>query len=266
MRLTVGEIADVLGVTKENVRYYVREGLITPRKNAENNYWEYSTDDAMAISDILFYRDMNVSIGNIRRIFNGLDVTEIGSVIDETAAEVRAKIEEYTAMLTGLEQWKQSYETEIDGLDTFTIGRMPAAFRVIEYYDESDHIANYLRSSMKISRSDWCRVSLSFFCNIHEEPLKLRRYMSVRKEQFTESFSGIPTIMEESHENCVITYTRFSENVHEMVDPLLRYAREQGLSLTGELYGREHTNYFEHGKRNGIYKLYAPLKEKNENN
>lgn len=32
MRLTVGEISKVLGLTTENIRYYVREGLIKPEK------------------------------------------------------------------------------------------------------------------------------------------------------------------------------------------------------------------------------------------
>lgn len=32
MRLTVGEIAKVLGLPSESIRYYVREGLIQPAK------------------------------------------------------------------------------------------------------------------------------------------------------------------------------------------------------------------------------------------
>ena len=43
MRLTVGEISKVLGLPSESIRYYVREGLIRPEKNTENNYWEYSS-------------------------------------------------------------------------------------------------------------------------------------------------------------------------------------------------------------------------------
>ena len=45
MRLTVGEISKVLGLPSESIRYYVREGLIRPEKNTENNYWEYSSED-----------------------------------------------------------------------------------------------------------------------------------------------------------------------------------------------------------------------------
>ncbi len=40
MYLTVGEISKALGISMEAIRYYVKEGIITPRRNQENQYWE----------------------------------------------------------------------------------------------------------------------------------------------------------------------------------------------------------------------------------
>lgn len=96
MRMTVGEISKVLGMTTENIRYYVREGLIKPEKNKDNNYWEYSSEDVLYISDILFYRSMGISIDNIRKIFSGIPLESIGEVIDDTISELIGKIKEYT--------------------------------------------------------------------------------------------------------------------------------------------------------------------------
>ena len=60
MLLTVGEVAEVLGLTSENIRYYVKEGLIKPARNTENNYRQYSSNDVLLISDIIFYRNMRI--------------------------------------------------------------------------------------------------------------------------------------------------------------------------------------------------------------
>jgi DNA-binding transcriptional MerR regulator len=62
MYLTVGEISKVLGISTEMIRFYVREGIITPRQNEENGYWEYSSSDVMVLSDILFYRDLDLPL------------------------------------------------------------------------------------------------------------------------------------------------------------------------------------------------------------
>lgn len=54
MYLNVGEISKALGISAETIRYYVKEGIISPRQNTENGYWEYSSDDLMRLTDVLF--------------------------------------------------------------------------------------------------------------------------------------------------------------------------------------------------------------------
>ena len=106
MLLTVGEVAEVLGLTTENIRYYVKEGLITPARNSENNYRQYSSKDVLLISDIIFYRNMRLSINNIKKIMGGIPLEDIGDVIEETEGEMLAKIKEYTLALEALRRWK----------------------------------------------------------------------------------------------------------------------------------------------------------------
>ena len=58
MYLSVGEISKALGISIETIRHYVQEGIIAPHKNPENNYWEYSSEDFIRLSDVLFYRSV----------------------------------------------------------------------------------------------------------------------------------------------------------------------------------------------------------------
>ncbi|MGF6375877.1 DNA-binding transcriptional MerR regulator [Clostridiales Family XIII bacterium PM5-7] len=76
MYLTVGEISKTLGISTEAIRYYVQEGLISPVKNEGNSYWEYSSDDLMKLTDILFYRSMNLTMKEIKTILGGLPLEE----------------------------------------------------------------------------------------------------------------------------------------------------------------------------------------------
>lgn len=126
MRLTVREVADILGVSSETIRYYIREGLIKPERNSKNDYYGYSSEDVMLISDILFYRDMNLSISNIRKIFDGIDVSQIGEIIDATIDEANDKIREYQNIAERLESWRREYTEELDMVGKFRIGKMPA--------------------------------------------------------------------------------------------------------------------------------------------
>lgn len=259
MYLTVGEIAKVLGVSTEMIRFYVRQGIIKPRKNEENNYWEYSSDDVMRLSDILFYRDLEVPLKDIKDIFDGLEVEQIGKLITERKKDAQKIIKKYKKVLEKLEEWEEGFYDEYNLIGKFKIGRMPPELRKEGFYDEEDHIARYLKSGIKINRQDWIYVSLSFYCNIYDKELRLKRYLSVNKTRETEEANLSQDVIEESAERCIYTQVYYSDNVEEMINPLVEYAEREGYRLTGEIYGRENTNYFVGGKRLGMYRLYAPI-------
>lgn len=147
MKLTVGEVAKVLGISSENIRYYIREGLISPEKNDDNNYREYSS----------------------------------------------------------------------------------------EY------------------------VCMSFYINLNDENPELQKYISLEETGSTaEKNHGIEDI--ECIDNmCLITKVHISDDMHEMIDPLLEYARLHNFRLTGEIYGKEQTNYYIDYKRHWVCTLYAPI-------
>ena len=261
MKLTVGEISKVLGISNENIRYYVRTGLLNPEQNVENNYWEYSSDDVMIISDIIFYRNLGMSINNIKRILDGEDIMNIGDIITSSREEALEKAREYQRIADELESWKIRYDDEINMLGKFQIGTMPLAVRKEEYYDETDNIARYLKGDYVIKKDDWSDVSISFYINAFEEPLKMHRYLSVEKNHRGEGFKEDKTFINEENEHCICTCVKFSNDIHEMIDPLLSYAKENNISLTGEIFGRERTNYYIDRKRGGLYSVYAAIKK-----
>lgn len=89
MYLSVGEISKALGISNETIRHYVQEGIIAPHKNPENNYWEYSSEDFIRLSDVLFYRSVGLSIKEIKNIMNDdIPVEEIGSVMKARRTEL----------------------------------------------------------------------------------------------------------------------------------------------------------------------------------
>lgn len=264
MRLTVGEISKVLGLTTENIRYYVREGLIKPEKNKANNYWEYSSEDVMYISDILFYRSRGISIDNIRRIFNGLPLENIGEVIDDTISELICKIKRYTFLLESIQEWQKDYNRELNEMGRYQKGKMPPSLRVSSYQNEDEHIIDYLKGRIVIEKNDWQDVCISFYYNINEEGSGLHKYISVAKTEERLRNNRYLDIVEEPERTCLITHTVFSDNVEEMINPVVKYAEEKGIVLTGEFYGRERTNFYVEGQRHWVCTIYAPIEKTNE--
>lgn len=259
MRLTVGEISEVLGLSNETIRYYVREGLIKPRKNPENNYWEYSSEDVLVISDILFYRYLGISLSNIKKIIDGEPLFEIGDIIEETENEVREKIDTYNTCLENLKKWKAAYDEELSGIGKVSTTYMPSSLRIGKDFSEDEHLVHYLKGRIRIEKGDWRFVSLSFFCDIYKTPRKVYKYISLNKTLNTAKRNIKYELVEEHSEYCLATQVYYSEDIDKMILPITEYAKEKGIPLKGKIYGRERTNYYLSGERKCVYSIYAPI-------
>ena len=66
--MTTHEIEEMLGIAKQTLIYYEKEGFITPRRNS-NNYHNYLKRlDILEL--ILLLRSMEISIDEIKLILN----------------------------------------------------------------------------------------------------------------------------------------------------------------------------------------------------
>lgn len=260
MYLSVGEMSKALGITNEAIRHYVQEGIITPHKNPDNNYWEYSSEDFIRLSDVLFYRSVGLSIKEIKNIMNdGISIEEIGEVIKDRRIELTDIIKDAVNKLQQLDEWEKYYATELSMLGKFAVTPMPAEYRRSGYIDESEHIANALRDCFDLDKADWMNLSLSFYYNIAEPEKGMRRYFSFPEDTRLKIGNTKMNMIEEKVDECLMTVVRFSDNAMEMTAPLIEYAKANKIKLQGIVYGREGTNFFQNGVRTGLYRIYAPI-------
>ncbi len=68
--LSIKEVEQLTGITKQNIRYYERQRLISPNRNPENDYREYSDKDIKQLKVIKVLRKLDMPIEEIRKILN----------------------------------------------------------------------------------------------------------------------------------------------------------------------------------------------------
>ena len=87
--MRINEIENELGISKSNIRFYEKQGLLAPERT-ENGYRNYSDDDLETLKKIIVYRKLGISVESIRKIFDGtLDLQEaVSASITELEAEI----------------------------------------------------------------------------------------------------------------------------------------------------------------------------------
>ena len=66
--MTIKEVEEELNVTRANVRFYEKEGLLTARRNPINGYRDYSRENIETLKKIIFLRKLNVPIEEIKLV------------------------------------------------------------------------------------------------------------------------------------------------------------------------------------------------------
>ena len=63
--MRIKEVEDLVGITKKNIRFYEKEGLLTPGRELENSYRDYTEDDVKRLRVIKLLRKLDMPISAI---------------------------------------------------------------------------------------------------------------------------------------------------------------------------------------------------------
>ncbi len=116
MSYTVGQVADLAGVTIRTLHHYGQIGLLEPQERSPTGYRRYSEADLQRLQHILFYREL------------GFPLEEIAVILDDPGADSRAHLSRQHALLRNrigrLEAMIAAVEKEMEA-DTMGIQLTP---------------------------------------------------------------------------------------------------------------------------------------------
>lgn len=69
--MTIKEAEERTGLSRSNIRFYEKEGLVKPRRNTGNSYRDYSEKDIGELQKIAYLRTLGLSIEDIRKAAEG---------------------------------------------------------------------------------------------------------------------------------------------------------------------------------------------------
>ena len=68
--MKINEVEKILDIPKATIRFYEKEGLLTPQRN-ENSYRDYSDSDVERLKKIVVLRKIGVAVEDIKQVLDG---------------------------------------------------------------------------------------------------------------------------------------------------------------------------------------------------
>ena len=69
--MKINQVAELVGITKKNIRFYEEQKLVEPGRDSQNGYREYSMDDVRQLEKVKLLRQLGVPCESIRKMAAG---------------------------------------------------------------------------------------------------------------------------------------------------------------------------------------------------
>lgn len=125
---TIGELAKILGITAETIRYYERKGIIAPIYDQETGYRYYTTWDLHMLIRARCYLGFGLSIEETAGILQSKSLEEIDDLLEEQEQIIQKNIIYQMNLLKRL-RTNRKLISRSENLN-FTLQKRPGIYRI----------------------------------------------------------------------------------------------------------------------------------------
>ena len=97
---TVSRLAKLAGVSVRTLHHYDETGLLKPSFRSESGYRQYQREDLLRLQQILFYRELDFSLSEIKDILDDPEYDEVQALVSHRQS-IEQRIERLSNLLAG---------------------------------------------------------------------------------------------------------------------------------------------------------------------
>ncbi|WP_276629206.1 MerR family transcriptional regulator, partial [Terrisporobacter hibernicus] len=106
----IGEVSKLFNISRDTLVHYDNIGLLRPNKDENNGYRYYKIEDLNCLTDIIFYKTLNLSLNDIDEVMKDSSPEQVLSLIKDKEIYIHKEIEKLKKVQRRLEMMKISVE------------------------------------------------------------------------------------------------------------------------------------------------------------
>lgn len=241
-KYTIGELAKILDVTAETIRYYERKKIIEPIHNKESGYRYYTAWDLHMLIRARCYLGFGFTIDQTADLLQKESLNEIDDVLSQQEQLIQKNIIYQMNLLKKLRMNRDLIKDSQNQKNQLTIQMRPAIYRIDT------------QKCYTINQSEQEKKELKYFCQkvpfLFSTALFPQKHIENQNKDFyfgvgiEEEFAKIFEIKETEYihyypsQLCLYmcVSSRSSQFLtYEILEPALTYMKENNLQLNGDI-------------------------------
>lgn len=140
-RFTVGELADLAGVSPRTIRYYDKKGLLCPVAYSDNQYRQYDKSSLLQLQQILMLKYIGFSLEEIIQIFQDqkeMSLAELLAEQERMLLKKREQLNQVIAVVQNTQKYCSNDELKLPQLSELVkmVTNNESSNKMFEYYEK----------------------------------------------------------------------------------------------------------------------------------
>lgn len=261
----IGEVADLVGVSRDTLRHYEKIGLLAPQK-AENGYRYYTDSDIHNLISILYRRKMNLGLDAIKYSYHMFSDASFDNLLCQQIAAEEQEIRRHRQNIARLNLTHADLAHFHSVGDSICIEEMPASYVIVPQADMQESIRLYFEYSQKYQGLDmmytydeytWQRNGGQIEAEYKNSQLVLYKEL----KDYVDYDIPDEALIHPEHSFCLSAACVSSSRTPDFncLLPLLDWAASQELKVSNQLYCTSCGQSTQDGEQTWYLLLYLPV-------
>lgn len=124
-RYYIGELAEYFGVSRDTLRWYDRVGIVSPKKDDQNQYRIYTREDFICLDYVMRLRKLNMSLEDIKQMLNDCTIEQAERMMQGQLELLEMKIQEMQDLYAMALDYQRSFSNAIQTMGRISVEMSP---------------------------------------------------------------------------------------------------------------------------------------------
>lgn len=267
-KITINDVAQLLRITPETIRFYERKKLITPHRDGDSGYRYFTQADIRKLYDCRIYQSMGFSLAEIMDIFRKASPENLDEMVDAKEKDLHRIIAEDMHALERIQQVRAANDKAEHFYGKFYI--MDSPHVLISFHSENGEIdTQAVRHRFWTCVADYYNL---FTCAAYIAPnlardaqlgekMRCGYTIPVEAAEKLDLQPGGP-VRELTPRRCVYTTFHAEPIVNaQVLSPALDWIEKRGLAVAGDILCSTIKITFRDGVESRLYEAWIPVEE-----
>ncbi|MEG0752462.1 MAG: MerR family transcriptional regulator [Angelakisella sp.] len=263
----IGQFSKIVGLTPDTIKYYEKNGFITPKVNPSNGYRCFLESHALEILAIRMLRGFKVDVVGINDIKQDSSIHDINNILLDKKEQLKEQIEQAQQLIKKIDYVCNSFGRIENELNKCVIREFDAVYRLkkgegSEVYT-SDEISTYTKKLVESLPYSYLTIRVCFDELMLNDALKYNWGIGISKADFNMLGFEESKIFEYTPNQTVVSTIIIKNTVLPITsDDLLlikEYILEKKLTVAGDVMIRLLGSAFPNGKCEYYYSVVVPI-------